>query len=211
MLSLEVLELSCCSPNQGANIMSRHPRSKIADLGPLRHMRALTFLGLAGSPLVTDLSPIAACLSVRTLLLTACRGVADLSPLSGMTAVVKLCLERTNVRSLQPLSNMALLEELNASFTAIDDLAPLSTCLSLKRLEVASQGIADVTPVGPLVSLTHLDLGNCPNLKSLDPLTSLVALKSLFLDDDKRGNKELVEPLKCLTALTDICFGLDWW
>ncbi len=91
---------------------------------------------------IGDLTPLAACVNLRTLDCS-CTAVSSLEPLAKCTSLHTLGCSRTAVSSLKPLASCTSLHTLNCSGTTVSSLDPLATCTALKKLVCNSSLSAD--------------------------------------------------------------------
>ena len=123
--------------------------------------------------------------------------VSDLGPLSNLSALERLCLDRTQVTDLGPLSRLHALRRLDLDGTQVTDLGPLSSLHALETLYLNETEVSDLGPLSNLSALESLYLDET-QVSDLTPLTNLTALKTLELDGT--GASDL-RPLSSLRAL----------
>ena len=144
---------------------------------------------------VTDLSPLAACISLKRITRVICAGkdltplealsclehldcsqsigLSDISALVACTALKHLNCSRTMIKQLPPLP---CLEVLICHNTLLSDLSALTVCTALKLLDCRSCGITIVPPLP--ASLETLRLGGT-KCADLSPLAACAGLRAL--------------------------------
>jgi Leucine-rich repeat (LRR) protein len=112
-----------------------------------------------------------------------------LQPLSGLTELMFLDAERTDITDLHPISTMAQLQHLDIHGTQVTDdgLRPISELASLRWLDIGDgTKITDrgLATVGGLTNLTYLSLnGDQVTDRGVKSLSGLTNLKTLVVRD----------------------------
>ena len=174
------------SPFNGANgaknmaVLARCPRlltvnfhrRRVTDLSPLAaciSLKRITRVICAGK----DLTPLAALSCLEHLDCSQSIGLSDISALVACTALKHLNCNRTMIKQLPPLP---CLEVLICHNTLLSDLSALTVCTALKILDCRS---CDITIVPPLpASLETLRLGGT-KCADLSPLAACAGLRAL--------------------------------
>lgn len=149
----------------------------------LEHLQLHCFYGL------TDLSPLSALVSLRSLSLRGCTSVRDLSPLTFLTALqnLNLAIDRQDFR----IASLQQGDEVSGPMPAEGlDLTPLAgLAASLLQLGLSSRvtETADLSPLSTLTELEVLDLSSKSHVEQhrgtldLTPLSTCVSLRNLDL------------------------------
>ena len=135
-------------------------------------------LSIGEAPHLSDLSPLASCFKMESLVLTD-SSVTDISVVSSMLllnvfACYKGDQERPSIKDLSPLSSCPQLKVLFLTNNRdLEDLSPLSDLSYLEILDISfSPLITSLTPLSSLMGLKHL------GCYAVDPETSLLSLSS---------------------------------
>ena len=150
---------------------------------------------------ISDLSPIAGLINLRSLSFSTYSSavkVSDLSPIAGLINLENLHFQANNVSDLSPIAGLINLEILNFTDCNASDLSPLAGLIKLKRIYAWSNPVSGLSPLAGLTKLEVLHIAD-GDISDLTPLVSLTGLKSLHLDDS--GISDL-SPLVGLTGLT---------
>lgn len=123
------------------------------DFGVTDGLESLTASGTQ----VTDLSPLAALITLQFLLIAG-TPVTELAPLSGLKILQSLDISGTQVDDLTPLKPLSALQYLDASDTPVADLASLSCLNALKHLYILNTQVEDFTPLNSLPELQYVDV-----------------------------------------------------
>jgi len=175
-------------------------KTQISDLSPLKELRGLQLLNLAGSQ-VTDLSPLAELRGLQSLYLTGTQ-VTDLSPLAELKSLRSLYLRITQVTDLSPLAELRDLQLLYLEGTLVTDLSPLAELKSLQSLDLAGTQVTDLSPLAELKSLLSLNLTGT-QVTDLSPLAELKNLQSLLLVNTQVTDFSPLAELKSLRLYKD--------
>lgn len=175
--------------------------SSPAGLGHACRFEALTDLHVMmhRAPL-TDLSPLASCVQLHTLVLsnretdpeTLCL-LSDVSPLAAMPSLTSLSVTGCQMLvDVRPLSSCRRLAYLKLACRWLTDLSPLSACVSLRRLDLSHprrryvpgpRAVLDVSPLAALPQLHTLNLHTHGFVTDISPLLGCAALTSLDVTD----------------------------
>ncbi len=129
---------------------------------------------------ITDLTPLASLITLRTLNLSV-RKVTDLSPLAKLTELRQLGFCAPYVLDLSPIGTLSKLQELDPFSISATDLHFLVHLTRLRKLNM-SNGDCDLSPLRKLKSLEVLTLAlGGRSIADLSPLSHLIALKELYL------------------------------
>ena len=103
-------------------------------------------------------------------------------------------------------ADMRRLTRLHAEHMQILNLSGLEHAVNLTSLRLNRNRIADISPLKDLIRLRELDLSECLNIKSLNPLANLANLSVLSLWDCRL---EDISGLANLTGLTKLNLSLN--
>ncbi|MDE2803119.1 MAG: leucine-rich repeat domain-containing protein, partial [Chloroflexota bacterium] len=175
----------------------------VADLTPLLDLTALEAVGLAMSPRLADLSPLAGLRNLKSLKLagawSAPSQVADLRALESLP-LTELEIRWASVRDVSPLSGLAQLESLILNNNRVADISSLSGLSHLRSLSLHGNEVSDVSPVAGLSELTWLAF-NYNRISDISPLSELSNLRSIDLDYNLIAD---VSPLAGLSLLRNL-------
>jgi len=166
----------------------------IMNIGEIVYFTSLEELDLKGNH-ITDLSPLASLRQLKKLDIS-----QNFTVLTG---------DREKGLDLSPLRGLTALEELNISGNLVTDLTPLSGMAALRKLEAGTSKLTDISGLASLTSLTYLDLsgsyriddaGNETGISDITPLSSLKALKTLYIQNN------LVRSLEPLAGLKELSY-----
>lgn len=165
------------------------------DLEELCEGKAVSTVSAIGCSQISDLSGLRCLDQVRFLSLSACENIVDVSPLAGLRSLQSLYLGRCS---------------------RVSDVSPLGALQQLKRLSLLRTSVADIGALETLEMLEIIDLEGCEQLKSLEVLGDLPALRSV----DVQQNDQLpsLEPLRRSGSIRDVTTSdcgdavteLDW-
>lgn len=133
--------------------------------------------------------------------------ITDLSNFSLLPTSMEVILLYTNKISTLPdknsFSRLTALKELLLSDNKLSDISSLSGLSStpIFRLYLSENSITDLTPLSGITTLTELQLYLNPHLKNLDPLSSLIQLKSLYISNTQVNSVKSLKPLTNLQSL----------
>ena len=123
--------------------------------------------------------------------------VFDLSPLAGCTNLISLVAwGDTQISDLSPLANLTKLEQLEHK-GRMSDISPLANLTNMKILRFYGDGISDISAIVGMTNLTHLQFRH-HEVKDISPLAKLFELETLDLHDN---NVTDFSPLRKLTKL----------
>ena len=169
----------------------------LTNIEPLKNLRNLTFLNLAGNQ-VKDFSHLAAIPNLKTLWISK-NPILSVQSLPVLPSVTDLSVSSIGLKSLAGIQqNFPKLEFLYADNNSIVDLSPLSGVKSLFKLQLNFNQIQDLGPLSGLgMSLRLLEFtGN--QVKDLSPLKNLRKLNYVI------GGKNKVRDLQPLADMTDL-------
>ncbi len=143
--------------------------------------------------------------------------ITDLSPLKGKW-VVRLALHGNEITDLSPLDDCQHLLDLYIGDNPIRDLTPLTKCRELCTLCAGGTDITDLKAAAAMPRLQYLRIMDCPGLTDLSLLSSMDALRCLFIRPAKAGDLAVIggmegleqlylwcsEPVEDLTALSGL-------
>jgi len=148
--------------------------ARIETLSPLAQMAGLEEIDLCGARRVDDLSPLAGCSKLKSVVMWQ-TGIRDLEALAGKTKLQRLYVWCTNITSLEPLATTPALEVLNIEFTPVESLAPLGGLKKLTELNISGTPIRllDALEKVPIASLlayrTALDPESLKRFRAAHP------------------------------------------
>ena len=121
-------------------------------------------------------------LRLRPTELVAMRG-RNVAALRGLTMLLGLRLDGSDVKDLAPLAGLAQLQYLDlGGCTGVTDLAPLAGLAQLQTLGLyRCRGVKDLAPLAGLAQLQGLYLTGCTGVRDLAPLAGLTQLQVLNL------------------------------
>ena len=180
------------------------------DFSPLSSCSALEHLRLIScNALMGHLSSLTACSSLVSLEVSRSSYV-DISPLRALTALTSLALNGMPlIQSVEALRDHPRLSSLKLTHALEmrerSSLEAIGSCSRLEDLTIARgcPAVVDLHWIVRLSSLTSLDLRDCMNLASLQPLSNCSLLRTL----DVRGCQLIQRPTQfwCL----DVCTHLE--
>ena len=189
----------------------------LEDLTPLSAFTEVTSLELTVSPPVPYLTPLASLTKLEKLDLSiegsGNYGYSDISSLYGLTELRSLRIRTYGLATLEGIQSLTKLTNLNidGQGAVFLDLEPLGALKELKelRLPIMEPTIDSYMDISPLAGCTVLEyLRMDHKVADLTPLSGLIHLKSLSLEDGYMGNQEegfaSVEPLSSLTELNSL-------
>lgn len=177
---------------------------KKISLKKLLELRELTAEG-NGEERIKFLEGLQYCVNLERLNLRDNK-IEDLTPLAGLTSLKELYLDHNNLSFVDPLANLKSLQVLSLSNNHILDLVPLRRLSHLETLDLSSNFAMVSTPeqIGIVVpdgwgGGTRLP-GRAPGryevyLYDINPLSSLISLKNLFLSNNQIVSIESLEDL----------------
>ena len=176
--------------------------NQISDLSPIAgliNLRSLSFSTYSSAVKVSDLSPIAGLINLENLHFQA-NNVSDLSPIAGLINLEILNFTDCNASDLSPLAGLIKLKRIYAWSNPVSGLSPLAGLTKLEQIDISDGDLSDLTPLAGLTGLKHLHLADS-GISDLSPLTGLTELTFLGLSDN---NIMDLSPLAGLTSLTSL-------
>ena len=174
----------------------------VRDLTPLADLEALEMVGLAMSPRLSDLSPLASLRNLTSLKLAgdydSHSEVSDLRALTSLP-LTELWISRASVSDASPLSGLSQLRSLNLWENEVSDISPLAGLSKLTELDLKANRISDISPLAGLQKLESISIRN--NLiVDVFPLAELPLLRSLVLSYNE------IEDVSVLGGLTGLSY-----
>ncbi len=154
--------------------------NEITDLGPLRELKHLQSINLAGNQ-IESIEPLTNLKGVQYLELSRNK-VADIEPLRAMSNMRSLYLSENQIRSLEPLAEMKKVWTLYAARNPIENFAPIGGLRWLSSLDLRGCGIKNLEFLKPLTELKYLMLAD-NQIEDLSPLVEMCRADS---EGDKR-------------------------
>ena len=169
--------------------------NSISDIVALSNLSELEYLNLSGNK-IADISALSNLKKLSNLRLGA-NQISDISALSGLS-ITWLILDSNQISDLSPLSEMVSLGELNVSGNQISDISALSNLTNLWWLFLHNNEISDISALSGLTNLTRLSLYRNTEVTDLSPLSKMLRLKELSIQET------LVSDLSPLSGLTNL-------
>ncbi len=160
----------------------------------------LTKVDIKGCGDIRDLTPLAACVNLRTL---DCSFTA-VSSLASLASLHVLNCRNTAVSSLAPLAACTSLHNLICSGTAVGSLEPLASCTSLHTLYCDTTAVSSLAPLSSCTSL-HTLYCDGTRVSSLAPLASCTALRKLVCNSSLSTDLDFMK-----NAKIDARYGLHY-
>ena len=132
-----------------------------------------------------DASPLAGCSSLHTLDLSG-TGVTDVSQLAGCSSLHTLALSRTSVTDVSQLAGLIQLYWLDLSRTLVTDVSALARCSRLSTLLLYRTQVNDVSDLARSNSLVHLDIEGTL-VTDVSPLAGCISLRRIEFDYTQHG------------------------
>jgi Leucine-rich repeat (LRR) protein len=145
---------------------------------------------------ITDLSPIVALSSLKTLSLMD-QEIEVLPDLSGLTSLKNLILDRNPLGSLAPLGELHTLERLELDDCGVSDASPIGRLTQLALLHMNNNPLDNIEFVSTMPNLQALQLDQC-GITDIQPLAALGAVGVLSLRDN------LIEDISPLRKVAQI-------
>ena len=145
----------------------------ISDLSPLSGLIKLERIWLHENPPI-DLSPLTGLISLISFNSWGTPIISDLTPLADLPKIREIDICGGEISDLSPLANATGLKELFFAGNEIWDLSPLKGLTGLTRLNLENNEITDVSPLAGLINLTSLRLEN-NEILDFSPLDGLPA------------------------------------
>ena len=149
----------------------------ISDLSPLSGLIKLERIWLHENPPI-DLSPLTGLISLISFNSWGTPIISDLTPLADLPKIRGIDICGGEISDLSPLANATGLKELFFAGNEIWDLSPLKGLTGLTRLNLENNEIADVSPLAELTNLTLLNLQD-NEISDFSPLDGLPASVSI--------------------------------
>ena len=145
----------------------------ISDLSPLSGLIKLERIWLHENPPI-DLSPLTGLISLISFNSWGTPIISDLTPLADLPKIREIDICGGEISDLSALANATGLKELSFAGNEIWDLSPLTNLTGLTRLNLENNEITDVSPLAGLINLTSLRLEN-NEILDFSPLDGLPA------------------------------------
>ena len=162
-LALEDNLISDLSPLSGLIKLERvwlHENLPL-DLSPLTGLISLISFNSWGTPIISDLTPLADLPKIREI--DICGGeISDLSPLANATGLKELFFAGNEIWDLSPLKDLTGLTRLNLENNEIADVSPLAELTNLTLLNLQDNEISDFSPLDGLPASVSINRRNNP-------------------------------------------------
>lgn len=211
--------------------------NKIVDVTAISKLTKLEELDLYGNKGIKSIDGFENLTKLRKLLLNRTMGITDIAPLKECMDLEELSIQYNKVSSIEALKNHEKLLSLDISGNKnISDLSPLfnsnklrrllangnkitslegiRNMTDLKELHVSENKISDLNPLEKLLNLDDLDIGNNPDIESIEVLKKLTNISEFKMNNAKKVKdftpisslKNLDELNITRCGLTDISF-----
>ncbi|EFM65350.1 leucine Rich Repeat protein [Peptostreptococcus stomatis DSM 17678] len=211
--------------------------NKIVDVTAISKLTNLEELDLYGNRGIKSIDGFEKLTKLRKLLLNRTMGITDIEPLKECMDLEELSIQynkvssiealkkhekllsldisgNKNISDLSPLFNSNKLVRLLANGNKITSLEGLRNMIDLKELHVSENKISDLSPLEKLLNLDDLDIGNNPDIESIEVLKNLTNISELKMNNAKKVKdftpisslKNLDELNITRCGLTDISF-----
>lgn len=146
---------------------------------------------------IADLTGLEYCRDLEVIDLTG-NAVAGTTPVAALPHVRVLRLNQNNIVDIAPLATLTTLEELRLKGNALATLPDMSGLLSLRVASLGNNALTDLTPLQDLPAIEELGLVENAFGDGLQPLATLLTLRTLWLDRNDVGD---LGPLSGLSQL----------
>jgi len=141
------------------------------DLSPLTGLISLISFHSWGTPIISDLTPLADLPKIREI--DICGGeISDLSALANATGLKELSFAGNEIWDLSPLANLTGLTRLNLENNEITDVSPLAGLINLTSLRLENNEILDFSPLDGLpasvIIVRHDNPGFTPDAPKIE-------------------------------------------
>ena len=178
------------------------PGNQVSDLSPIAGLINLRTLNISNNP-ISDLTPVSGLTNLTDLVLNKTL-VSDLSPVSGLTNLTRLSPGGSYISDLSPIAGLINLEDLyfpgGPDNHNISDISPLAGLINLKFIASWGHTISDLSPLAGLTKLERIDFCG-GNISDLTPLVGLPNLEKLYIASEKVSD---ISALAGLTGLTKL-------
>ena len=177
----DLTPLSALTELETLNLQSN---TNIISLQPLRELTKLKSLNLANIPIKVEVSTIGHLQNLNHLNLRNC-GINDLQFLTQMKGLDYLNLHSNpQIQDLGPLRNLTNLQTLIlANIPVAGQIEYLQGLNELTYLNLRGTDLTDISSLSNLTNLTYLNLNSNSDIRSIQPLQSLVKIQTLILAD----------------------------
>lgn len=136
--------------------------------------------------------------------------LSDISLIGRMVTLQKLDLRDNQIEDLSPLGNLRNLEELDLRENTIKDIEVLQALTNLEELNLRDNNIESLEALRFLFHLNDLNIHSNEEIKSLEPLSGLVNLETLIMEDVPITDQgEFLKKLTSLQRLNAIDTGFE--
>jgi internalin A len=160
--------------------------NEIADLAPIKDLKLLQSVNLAGNQ-IASIEPMAALTGLQYLELSRNK-IADIAPIKAMSNMRSLYLSDNQIKSLEPVSDLKKVWTLYAAKNPIEDFAPIGKLKWLSSLDLKSCAIKDLQFLKPLTELKYVMLAD----NQIADLASMIEMA----DADAKGEKRFAPFLR---------------
>lgn len=127
-----------------------------------------------------------------------------------MITLQKLDLRDNHIGNLEPLGNLRNLEDLDLRENRVKNIDILQALTNLEELNLRNNRIESLEALRSLFSLTELNIHSNEEIESLEPLSGLVNLEALIMEDVPiRDQGEFLKQLTSLQRLNVIDTGFE--
>ena len=116
------------------------------DLAPLAGLTNLRGIHSWGTPIISDLSPLAKLPKLREIDICG-GGISDLSPLEGLTGLKELYLVGNEISDISPLASLTGLTRLSLKHNEVSDVTSLAALSNLTWIDLDDNEILDFSPL----------------------------------------------------------------
>lgn len=105
-----------------------------------------------------DLSPLSGAISLKTLDISENPDLTDLSPIADCISLEKISAYKTSISDISPLKDLIHLQELSLIGTKVRDVSPLKDLVQLCKLDLRCTKVEDISPLKNLIHLNYIDI-----------------------------------------------------
>ena len=179
----------------------------ITSLTPLANCTCLRSLWMANQHSVADLTPLTNLVHLEEFSLGSSPFITSLLPLAGLTRLKTFSFDHMPaLRSLvgMPSAWLSTVDQMTLDLPSLEQLDELRSAVRLKRVSISAMGGNSLSPLGDMPALESVYVYSAPHVRNLDGLLPGKAIREVTLNLGNMPELQSLEALAHLPCLRDL-------